>query len=53
MKTENRKNILEDAIHLVSLTENTYLKKELEKIQEIIRTEPNDAVLGELLRKIL
>lgn len=52
MKTE-RKNILGDAIHLVSLTDNLYLQRELEKIQEIVRTETNDQKLGEILRKIL
>lgn len=52
MKTE-RKNILEDLIHLCSLTDNLYLQRELEKIQEIVRTETNDSVLGEKLRQIL
>jgi len=53
MKTEERKNILEDLIHLSSLGDNTYLQRELEKIQEIIRTTPNDFDLGEKLREIL
>ena len=53
MKTEDRKNILEDLIHLASLTENLYLQRELEKIQELIKTNPNDFELGSILRKIL
>jgi len=52
MKTE-RKNLLEDWILLVSLTDNTYLLKQLKEVQEIIRTEPNDSLLGEKLRRIL
>lgn len=53
MKTEDRKNILEDLAHLASLTENIYLQRELEKIQEIIKENPNDFELGSILRKIL
>ena len=53
MKTEDRKNILEDLIHLASLTDNFYLQRELEKIQEIIKATPNDFELGSILRKIL
>lgn len=50
---ENRKNILEDLIHLISLTDNLYLQRELEKIQEIIKDTPNNYELGEIIRKIL
>ena len=53
MKTEGRKNILDDLIHLTSLTDNLYLQRELEKIQEIIKATPNDFELGSILRKIL
>jgi len=53
MKTEDRKNILEDLAHLASLTENLYLQRELEKIQELINITPNDFQLGSILRKIL
>ena len=53
MKTEDRKNILEDLIHLASLTENLYLQRELEKIQELINITPNYYVLGETLKRIL
>lgn len=53
MKTEGRKNILDDLIHLTSLTDNLYLQRELEKIQEIIKATPNDFELGSTLRKIL
>lgn len=48
-----KSNILEDCIHLVSLTENTYLLKQLEYIKEIIKETPNDLELGQKLRKIL
>ena len=53
MKTEDRKNILEDLIHLASLTDNLYLQRELEKIQELIKETTNDFELGSILRKIL
>lgn len=53
MKTEERKNVLEDLIHLSKLSDNLYLQRELEKIQEIIKTTPNDFDLGEKLRKLL
>lgn len=45
--------ILDDLIHLVSLTDNLYLQRQLEKIQELIKATPNDFDLGGLLRKIL
>ena len=48
-----KSNILEDCIHLVSLTENTYLLKELKYIKQIIKETPNDLELGEKLRKVL
>lgn len=48
-----RKNILEDLIHLASLSDNLYLQKELEKIRQIIKGTPNDFDLGGKLRKIL
>ena len=50
---EMKNNILEDCIHLVSLTENTYLLKELKYIKQIIKETPNDLELGEKLRKVL
>lgn len=50
---EERKNILEDLIHLTSLSDNLYLQRELEKIQQIIKDTPNDSHLGAKLRKIL
>ncbi len=53
MKTESRKNVLDNLIHLSKQTENLYLQRELEKIQEIIRETTNDSELGEILRKIL
>ena len=48
-----KSNILEDCIHLVSLTENTYLLKQLEYIKEIIKYTPNYLELGQKIRKIL
>jgi hypothetical protein len=48
-----KNNILEDCIHLVSLTENLYLLKQLEYIKQAIKETPNDLELGEKLRKIL
>lgn len=53
MKIVNRKNLLQDWIHFVSLTENTYLLKQMKEVQEIIKTTPNSFELGEILRRIL
>ena len=45
--------ILEDLIPIISLTDNLYLQRQLEKIQEIVKLESNDMLLGEKLRRIL
>ena len=45
--------ILEDLIHMISLTDNLYLQRQLEMIQEIVKLESNDMLLGEKLRKLL
>ena len=45
--------ILEDLIHIISLTDNLYLQRQLEMIQEIVRVTTNDFELGQKLRKIL
>ena len=45
--------ILEDLIHIICLTDNLYLQRQLEKIQEIVKYESNDMLLGEKLRRIL
>ena len=50
---ENKTNLLENLIHLATLTDNLYLQRQLEMIQEIIKLEGNDMLLGEKLRKIL
>ena len=50
---ENKTEILSDLIHLVSLSENLYLQRQLEMIQEIVKSESNDMLLGEKLRRIL
>ena len=50
---ENKTEILSDLIHLVSLSENLYLQRQLEMIQEIVRVTTNDFELGQKLRKIL
>ena len=49
----NKTEILSDLIHLVSLSENLYLQRQLEKIQKIVKSESNDQKLGEKLRQIL
>jgi len=48
-----KNSILEECIHLVSLTENIYLLKKLKYIKQVIKETPNDLELGEKLRKIL
>jgi hypothetical protein len=53
MKTEDRKNILEDLIHIATLSENLYLQRELENIQEIIKTTADNFELGSTLRRLL
>jgi len=50
---ENKTELLSDLIHLVSLTDNLYLQRQLEGIQELMKRTPNDFDLGGLLRKIL
>ena len=45
--------MLEDLIHLVSLSDNLYLLNRLKEIQDIIKEESNDMTLGEKLRRIL
>lgn len=50
---ENKTELLSDLIHLTNLSENLYLQKQLEMIQEIIKLEGNDMLLGEKLRKLL
>ena len=45
--------ILEDLIHLTTLSDNLYLQRQLEMIQEIVKSESNDMLLGEKLRKLL
>ena len=50
---ENKTAILEDLIHLATLSENLYLQRQLEMIQEIVKLESNDMLLGEKLRRIL
>lgn len=50
---ENKTNLLENLIHLATLTDNLYLQRQLEKIQEIVKLESNDMLLGEKLRRIL
>ena len=50
---ENKTAILEDLIHLATLSENLYLQRQLEMIQEIVRVTTNDFELGQKLRKIL
>ena len=50
---ENKTAILEDLIHIISLTDNLYLQRQLEMIQEIVKLESNDMLLGEKLRKTL
>ena len=49
----SKTELLSDLIHLVSLTDNLYLQRHLESIQELIKATPNDFDLGGLLRKIL
>lgn len=50
---ENKTQLLSDLIHLATLSENLYLQRQLEMIQEIIKLEGNDMLLGEKLRKLL
>ena len=50
---ENKTELLSDLIHLATLSENLYLQRQLEKIQEIVKLESNDMLLGEKLRRIL
>ena len=50
---ENKTSLLENLIHLANLSENFYLRRQLEKIQEIVKSESNDMLLGEKLRRIL
>ena len=45
--------MIEDLIHLVSLTDNVYLQKQLELIQKTLLENPNDSTLGAKLRKLL
>ena len=53
-KEQNSKTaILEDLIHIISLTDNLYLQRQLEKIQKIVKLESNNMLLGEKLRKLL
>ena len=52
-KMENKTSLLENLIHLANLSENFYLRRQLEKIQEIVKYEGNDMLLGEKLRKLL
>ena len=52
MKTEQT-NLLSDLIHLASLSDNLYLQRKLEEIQEIVKENSNDFILGGLLRQIL
>lgn len=50
---ENKTNLLENLTHLATLSENLYLQRQLEMIQEIVKLESNDMLLGEKLRRIL
>ncbi len=45
--------LLSDLIHLVSLTDNLYVKNRLEEIQDIVNNEPNYYLLGEKLKRLL
>ena len=50
---KNKELMLENLIHMVSLTHNDYLKKRLEEIKEIINTTTNNEELGIKLKKFL
>lgn len=50
---ENKTELLSDLIHLTTLSENLYLQRQLEMIQEIVKLESNDMLLGEKLRRVL
>lgn len=47
------KNMLRDLILLASLEDNVYMVKKLETIEFLLKTEPNDSILGAKLREIL
>jgi len=45
--------MLNQLIHLVSLSDNIYLQRKLEEVQKILMETPNDVILGEKIRKYL